>query len=81
MKNEGDSAQDAVPKKNAFTDANEKAAESARNIKEAAKEAADGINTEMEAAEQATASLNKLATTFDKDGNPLYKTETSSLSP
>lgn len=78
MQNEGDAAQDAVPKKNAFTDANKRAADSAKETKESAEGAAEGIKTEEKAAEHAISSFDQVSTTFDKDNNPLYSTEKTS---
>lgn len=78
MKNEGDAAKDAVPKKDAFTEANKRAAESANETKASAEAAAEGMRTEAKAAEEVRRAYDKVATTVDGDGSPLYATKTKS---
>lgn len=62
MKNEGKAAEDAVPKKNAFIEANKKAADSAKATKESAEGAAEGIKEESKAAKQAVQNLKNVST-------------------
>lgn len=62
MKDEGDAASDAVPKKNAFTEANEKAATSADKTKESTEGAAEGIKEESKAAKEAVENLKNANT-------------------
>ena len=84
MDNEGKSAEDAVPKKNAFTEANKKAAESAEHTEKATKGAADGIAAEAKAIEQSTGAiveankgLDKVKDVYDADDNQISRVETT----
>ena len=88
MKEEGDSAADAVPKKNAFTEANKAAAQSAKETEDATKGAAEGIAAEAKAIEQSAGKIVEANDKLDKikyvdsiaeDGSqhPISKTTTS----
>lgn len=84
MDNEGDAAQDAVPKKNAFTEANKKAADSAKATEDATKSAAEGIEAESKAIEQSAGAIVEANDKFDKvkyvtnaDGDNISKQTTS----
>lgn len=84
MKEEGKSADEAVPKKNAFTQANKEAAQSAKETEAATKSAAEGIAAEAKAIEKSAGAVVKANDTFDKikyindaDGNRVSKTTTS----
>lgn len=74
MQNEGDAAQDAVPKKNAFNEANKRVAEGMKETGDAGKVAAEGIKAET----QAIREYDKVATTVDSEGTPLYQNRTQS---
>ena len=78
MNEEGESAGDAVPKKNAFTEANQKAAASADATKIAAEGAAEGIKAEAQAAEQASRAYDRVTVVSDSDKNPKYASMTKS---
>lgn len=84
MDNEGDAAQDAVPKKNAFTEANKRAADSAKATEDATKAAAEGIAAEGKAIEQSTGTIVEANDKLDKvkyitnaDGDNIAKQTTS----
>ena len=84
MDNEGDAAQDAVPKKNAFTEANKKAADSAKATEDATKAAAEGIAAEGKAIEQSAGAIVDANDKLDKvkyitsaDGDNISKQTTS----
>ena len=90
MNNEGESAENAVPKKDAFTEANKKAAKSAQETEEATKGAAEGIETEAKAVDQSAGAIVEASDKFDKiryvntiDDNgiphPFAKTTTSTV--
>lgn len=60
IKNEGNAAQIAAAKKNAFADANKQVAASALHTATASQAAADGIKSEADEAESAVGSLNNI---------------------
>ena len=73
MNKEGKAASDAVPKKNAFVEANEKVAQSMIATGEAGKVAAEGIKAEVETAR----AYDKVAIISDNDG-PIAASKTKS---
>lgn len=86
---EGKSAEDAVPKKNAFTEANKKVAASMQSTGEAGADAVSGIKQEAEAVEEATKTLsnidgisidaNKIAEQYKKSGRKWDELSRSTL--
>ena len=84
IKEEGKAAEDATPKKNAFTEANEKVTKSMVETGEAGEVAAEGIKAEAKAVEQsagaiveASDKLDKVKYMEDAGGNPISKITTS----
>ena len=76
IKQEGEAAENATPKKNDFTAANQKLAESMEKTGEVGKVAAAGVEAEAGAIVEASDAWDKIKHVTDADGKPVSKTLT-----